>query len=606
MRPIRHVVLAALFLLIPTIVFGQNFSGGEDRERSPFTDVKFEGGIAHVLIDDAWYEWLALDGVPYESIRAQSIELDPADWQRRLTEDLLAVLSTMDVQPGETVRLKLRSLENDAVLLMPAVPMTNDNRTMVWRSRWIRAELDRRAHMARAEADAALVFDELINNIRIHHAYADLKGLDLDELKREVIEQIGPNPNASGAILAAQRFIARLGDGHARVEDWLDHAPSGRLSFLLQHTQGGVVAFNRDSREATGAFLDTDHPYVVSMDGTPIEQWIEAASIYEVDGSPALVRRRSTELLRYANLVRDELNIPHRPTIAITLRNADGSSTKDIKLPISDRRGIYGTWPRTTSRVLDSAFGYIRLESMSLNSDALTDLERTLTSMADTPGLIIDVRDNGGGRRDAINVLVPWFLEPGQPAAIRVVNTARARLAIGDDPTYPDGYLANRQAFPATWAGWSPAQREEIERFSHTFEPQWQPPTGLFSDPHYMVVSRVAGQPIYDRPVVVLMDEGCFSATDIFLGAMKGLPNVTLIGMPSSGGSARSNDHDIESLGVEVRLATMVSYMPDGQLYDGNGISPDVLVPAIATDLIGHTDTQLDAAIEYLRSAQNK
>lgn len=98
------------------------------------------------------------------------------------------------------------------------------------------------------------------------------------------------------------------------------------------------------------------------------------------------------------------------------------------------------------------------------------------------------------------------------------------------------------------------------------------------------------------------MDEGCFSATDIFLGAMKGLPNVTLIGTPSSGGSARSNGHDIDSLGVEIRLATMVSYAPDGKLYDGNGITPDAHVPPIATDLIGHTDTQLDAAIEHLHA----
>lgn len=135
MQPVRLARFVAILLLVPTIAFGQDFSSGQHQERSPFIDVKFEGESAHVLIGDAWYEWLALNGVPYESIRAQSIELDPGGWQRRLAEDLLAVPSTMDVQPGESVRLKLRSLENDAMLTMPAVRMTNDNRNMVWRSR---------------------------------------------------------------------------------------------------------------------------------------------------------------------------------------------------------------------------------------------------------------------------------------------------------------------------------------------------------------------------------------------------------------------------------------------------------------------------------------
>jgi hypothetical protein len=371
---------------------------------------------------------------------------------------------------------------------------------------------------------------------------------------------------------------------------------------LLQHAQGGVVAFTRDADEARGKFLDADHPYVASMDGVPIEDWIDAASIYVVDGSPALVRRRSTHLLRYANLMRDQLGLPHTPRLAVTLRNEDGSSTIDIDTPISDSRATYGEWPRTESRVLDSGFGYIRLESMSLRENQLAQLGRTMASMADTTGLIIDVRGNGGGLRTAINVLVPPLLDPDQPEAARVVNVARAKLAIDDDPANPNGYLGNRLAFPAAWAGWSALERAEIDRFYATFTPRWQPHTGRFSPPHFMVVSRESGQWVYDKPVVVLMDEGCFSATDIFLGAMKGLPNVTLMGAPSSGGSARSNGHDIDSLGVEVRLATMVSYAPDGKLYDGIGISPDVPVQPIATDLIGHTDTQLDAAIEHLRT----
>lgn len=192
-------MLTTFLLLLPTLAFAQDFSSGRQRERSPFTDVKLQGDSAHVLIDGEWYQWRALDGVPYERIKAKAVELAPGDWQRRLSEDLLAVLAELGVQPGETVRLELRPIENDAVLVKPAVAMTNDKWNMVWRNRWIRAERERRARLAQTTVDANLVFNELISVVQLHHAYADLKGLDLQGLKRELTEHAGNRRRSASA-----------------------------------------------------------------------------------------------------------------------------------------------------------------------------------------------------------------------------------------------------------------------------------------------------------------------------------------------------------------------------------------------------------------------
>ena len=595
MRPAWHAVVLVFTLFMASLAHSQSFAGGGSRERSPFTDILFEDDTAHVLVRDQWHEWLAINGMPYETILAEARRRDPGDAHRRIAEDLLVILAGLGVEPGETVALELRSLDNQRVIVMPNVPMTRDKRQQVFENR--RERLERSKHTT---VDAKLVFNELVHVVRVHHAYADLNGFDLGRAAHDEMQRTGDKPTIAHATLAAQRFIARLGDGHARVEDWLDVVPPGRLGFLLQHAEGGVVAFRRDHRKTRGEFIDDKHRFVASMDGVPIAQWIEAASIYVADGSSTLVRRRSTALLRYANLVRDELELPRNASIVVRLRNADGSSTINLELPITNSRSIYGVWPRRHSRVLDSGIGYIRLSRMHPAGAALDELERQLIAMANAPGLIIDLRGNGGGSRDAITLLVPWFLDPSEPAAARVVNVARARLSTGDPPQDPSGYLANRQAFPANWPFWTESQRAAIERFSGTFEPQWVPPRGEYSVPHYMVISRERGDPIYHGLVVVLMDGGCFSATDILLGALKGLPNVTLMGTPSSGGSARSRDHDVHSAGLSIRLASMVSYAPDGRLYDGNGIQPDVLVPIPPTDLIGQTDAQLDAAVEHL------
>jgi len=44
----------------------------------------------------------------------------------------------------------------------------------------------------------------------------------------------------------------------------------------------------------------------------------------------------------------------------------------------------------------------------------------------------------------------------------------------------------------------------------------------------------------------------------------------------------------------------MASYRRDGSLYDGHGVAPDVRVEPLASDFIGKTDRQLDAALALL------
>jgi C-terminal processing protease CtpA/Prc len=97
------------------------------------------------------------------------------------------------------------------------------------------------------------------------------------------------------------------------------------------------------------------------------------------------------------------------------------------------------------------------------------------------------------------------------------------------------------------------------------------------------------------------MNELCFSATDIFLAGLKGWRNITLVGTPSGGGSARIEAARLSSVPISLRLGSMVSYMPSGQLFDGNGVQPDVLVEPSPEFLIGGADNVLAQAIDTIR-----
>jgi C-terminal processing protease CtpA/Prc len=117
------------------------------------------------------------------------------------------------------------------------------------------------------------------------------------------------------------------------------------------------------------------------------------------------------------------------------------------------------------------------------------------------------------------------------------------------------------------------------------------------------VLSRLSDESVYhySKPVVVLLNARCFSATDIFLAGLKGMKGVTLIGTPSGGGSALVQDVQLGETPFRVRIGSMASFQADGTLFDGNGVRPDVVVEPVPEYHIGGKDNVLEAAVQRLR-----
>jgi hypothetical protein len=166
----------------------------------------------------------------------------------------------------------------------------------------------------------------------------------------------------------------------------------------------------------------------------------------------------------------------------------------------------------------------------------------------------------------------------------------------------PDA-LADRGLYQADWPGWTDAQRAAITQFARGFKPSWKLPAGKFSPWHFLVLDKKDNEKAfaYDKKVVVLIDRGCFSATDVFAAALGALPNVMLVGEATSGGSGRAAGHRLSKSGVRLQLSTMASFRPDGVLFEGNGVVPDVAVAAEPVDLVGGGDAVLQRALELLR-----
>lgn len=102
--------------------------------------------------------------------------------------------------------------------------------------------------------------------------------------------------------------------------------------------------------------------------------------------------------------------------------------------------------------------------------------------------------------------------------------------------------------------------------------------------------------------VVVLIDGGSASASEILAGALKDDHAATLIGTKSFGKGSVQTLLDLDGGALKVTVARWIT--PSGTWIMGNGITPDITVPFTAADATAKKDPQMDRAIQFLTAGK--
>lgn len=183
--------------------------------------------------------------------------------------------------------------------------------------------------------------------------------------------------------------------------------------------------------------------------------------------------------------------------------------------------------------------GYIHIESM--NESSLAEFERDLYAACEgKKGLIIDVRDNGGG----------WTTD----RLLASIMTRRHAY------TVPRGADANR--------------------------------TNSYPNSRLFI-------PRYNLPINAMCNENSFSNAEIFSHAFKTFERGTLVGNTTAGGVISTGSTRLLD-GTSIRLPFRGWYLPDGTDMENNGAVPDLLITQSPEDESAGRDAQLESAVTDL------
>jgi len=100
-------------------------------------------------------------------------------------------------------------------------------------------------------------------------------------------------------------------------------------------------------------------------------------------------------------------------------------------------------------------------------------------------------------------------------------------------------------------------------------------------------------------PLIVLINQGSASASEILAGALRDNRGIKLIGTQSFGKGSVQTIKELEEGSLKVTVAKWLT--PNGTLIDKEGLKPDVEIELTEKDIEAGKDPQLDKAIEIIK-----
>ena len=405
-------------------------------------------------------------------------------------------------------------------------------------------------------------FQSLVDKFRKDYAFTEYYGMDWDALEAEYLPRMEDATNTEDFAFALQDFIWEVPDGHVSMsftqglyEQFLFETDGGLGIAIRELTDGRIIVnYLLDDSPAANAGIELGDE-IVALDGIALNE--------AVNNTRAWSEPFSTEHTARLQRLRYVTRFPIGTSVDVTFRDDAGAeqivnltaiAERDSFASSSFNRDVTGYELPVQFSPID---GYLYVQITDFLDDARLTMqlwERMIRSAIDNDaqGIIIDMRNNGGGRGFLADQMAAYFFD------------------------------------------------EEFELGTTAYYDEEQ---GEFvSPPEAVQTFFLPSENLrYFGDVVVLVSPNCSSACEFFSYNMTVNDRADIIGHYPTGGLGGSVERVFMPDGISVQMTIGRAMDMDGNIHiEGQGVAPTVLIPVTEETLFSNGDPLLEAAVDFL------
>lgn len=380
--------------------------------------------------------------------------------------------------------------------------------------------------------DRAEVLEQVWKTVNEKYYDPDFNGTDWKAVRERYSARINSVKNDDEFYELLQAMVGELRDAHTRVRDpfrrqLFDRMEAVTVGLSIAEVEGKTIVVSvMPGSEAERSGVQPGM-LVRAIDGQSIAAKVaEAQSLVGTSSSD-----RAAKLFIYSNIL--EGPVGTKVKLTLTHTDATGQHLFDVSLT----RQIVSTAVQVDARKLPSGYGYIRFNRWK--EPAHEQFRQELERLRNTPGLVIDLRGNGGG----------------SPQEVREIGSY---------------FFSHRVSFG-----------KFIKRSGKPIE------------------LDAGGEALYNGPVVILVNESSGSGSEMFTGVMQETGRALVVGRQSCGCLLAATRRKLKG-GGELGLSEFGYLTPKGRRLEGAGVVPDRPVALTLEDIRRRRDAALEEAEKLL------
>ncbi len=411
------------------------------------------------------------------------------------------------------------------------------------------------------ELSYAEAFKNMVGKISLEYPFTEEKSMDWDALTQKYQPLIENAENDEEFYSSLRDFSYEIPDGHVNVSlnpDIFFEVAGGSFGMVLNELSDGRIIVSE-------VISNTPAARAGIKEGAEILTWNDKPVLDRIDEVEPYFSPFSTEHAKRVEQVNFLTRVPPDSEISLSYRNSGENETRNLKLkgeveyeslfktiPIFNRDEL--SLPVEGNILDDSGLGYVQISTFSDDYNLLARLwEHYIQGLIDqeVPGLIIDMRANGGGNTGLMLDFLGYFYDE-------------------EIELYESSYYSNKTG-----------------KFENSGRPS----------------KIVPGPLLYDGEIAVLVSPDCVSACEGFSYALQSTGRAIVVGSYPTAGAFGDVGRGQYSLPGDIKMQYPTGRPENnaGQLViEGVGVIPDLVVPVTVESVLGKSDTILDTAIKAL------